>query len=403
MGPVETTRFTPDRDELVVLQEVIEQLAGINRLAGSPGEARAAELLRERLQAAGADAHVEPATFLADWAQSLALALVVPLVAGVLNPRRGRIAAGLASIAVGALVAEDIDNGPRLLRRALRKRRATTNVVARVGAADAPATLIVLAHHDAARTGLMFDQTAQQALYRRFPKLLEGVRSSPPQWLPAFMAPIAVGAGLLSGRRRLRIGGTIGSALAAAVLQNIARSKVVPGANDNLSGVAVLVALAERLRREPVPGLRVVLLSAGAEEELQGGVYGYLERHAAELDPANTWCLTVDTVGSPQLVMLEGEGPVKMHDYTDPSFRDLAVDVARERGVNLERGLRSRFSTDGIIISRAKIPTIVLVSLAAWRAPSNYHLMSDVPENLAYSTIAETVELAEGLARRLAR
>ena len=107
------------------------------------------------------------------------------------------------------------------------------------------------------------------------------------------------------------------------------------------------------------------------------------------------------TVGSPQLVMLEGEGPVRMHDY-DSTFRDLVVDVAEAEGVNLERGLRSRFSTDGIVPSQAGIPTVSLVSLAPWRAPSNYHLMTDTPENLDYDTIQATVDLSEGLARRLA-
>ena len=50
---------------------------------------------------------------------------------------------------------------------------------------------------------------------------------------------------------------------------------MVPGANDNLSAVAVLVAVAEALREEPVDGLRVVLASCGAEEVLQGGIHGF--------------------------------------------------------------------------------------------------------------------------------
>ena len=35
-----------------------------------------------------------------------------------------------------------------------------------------------------------------------------------------------------------------------------------------------------------------------------------------------------------------------------------------------------------------------LVSLEPWRAPSNYHLLTDVPENLTYDTIAATTERA---------
>ncbi|MDO9356260.1 MAG: M28 family peptidase, partial [Solirubrobacteraceae bacterium] len=65
-------------------------------------------------------------------------------------------------------------------------------------------------------------------------------------------------------------------------------------------------------------------------------------------------------------------------------------------------GLRSRFSTDAIVFSRQRFPTVALVSLAPWRAPSNYHLMTDTPENLDYETVSATVELTEALARRLA-
>lgn len=401
-GQITAEPFTAQQRELDVLREVIEQHAAFDRPAGGEGEFRSAELLRERLQAAGTDARIEPATFYEGWPSALALALSVPILAGLIGPRRGRKVLAGASMLAGALVADDIDNRTRLLRRALRRRRSTTNVIAELGPADAPATLIVLAHHDAGRTGRMFDQSLQKKLYERFPERIEAMNTSIPYWWPAFLAPVAVGAGLLTGSRKLQLGGAAFSSAAFGLLIDIMRSPTVPGANDNLSAVAVLVALAERWRVRPVPGVRVLLVSAGAEEELQGGVYGFLEDHAADLDPASTWCLTIDTVGSPQLVMLEGEGTVAMHDYTDPAFRDTVAAVARDRGVSLDRGMRSRFSTDAVVVSRAGIPTASLVSLEPWKAPSNYHLMTDTPENLTYETIAATVELTEGLAWRLA-
>ncbi len=394
--------YKAEEAELALLRELIEEHAAIDRPAGGTGEFRSAQLLRDRLVEAGTNARIEPATFYKGWPSALALALSVPILAGFLAPRRGRKTLALASIAAGAMVADDIDNRTRILRRLLRRQRPTTNVVAELGPSDAPVTLIVLAHHDAGRTGVMFDQSLQKAIWQRWPHRVESVDTSLPYWWPAFLAPVAVGLGLLTGSRRLQLGGAAFSSVAFGLLADIARSPNVPGANDNLSGVAVLVALAERLRDRPVDGARVVLVSAGAEEELQGGVYDYLRDHGAELDPTSTYCLAVDTVGSPQLVMLEGEGTVAMEDYTDPSFRDLVADVAVEHGVSLDRGMRSRFSTDGVVTSRAKIPTVSLVSLEPWKAPSNYHLMTDVPENLTYETIAATTELCERVARCLA-
>ena len=62
--------------------------------------------------------------------------------------------------------------------------------------------------------------------------------------------PLLTAAGALTGSRRLKRTGLIGSVVTTALALDIARDRIVPGANDNLSGVAALVALAEQ---EPLP------------------------------------------------------------------------------------------------------------------------------------------------------
>jgi Zn-dependent M28 family amino/carboxypeptidase len=186
-------------------------------------------------------------------------------------------------------------------------------------------------------------------------------------------------------------------------MADIARSRTVPGANDNLSGVAALVRLAELLAERPIEGLRVLLVSCGAEESLQDGIRGFLRRHAAELPPERTCVLNLDTVGSPKLALIEGEGPLVMRDYTDPGFRDLVARCAQEAGVALERDLRSRASTDSVIPSRAGYPTALLSSVTTWRSLANYHWPSDVPENLDYETVAGAAEVSYAVAEALAR
>jgi Zn-dependent M28 family amino/carboxypeptidase len=186
------------------------------------------------------------------------------------------------------------------------------------------------------------------------------------------------------------------------VFEDIARSPVVPGANDNLTGVAVLVALAERLRARPVYGLRVVFASCGAEEVIQGGIHGFARRHFPALDRERTWFLNLETLGSPRLILLEGEGPVVMEDYHDRAFRDLICRVADRSGAHLRRGLRSRNSTDAVIPSRAGYPTATLCSMNRHKQLSNYHLMSDTPENVNYRTVHQALVVAEAVARELA-
>jgi hypothetical protein len=131
-------------------------------------------------------------------------------------------------------------------------------------------------------------------------------------------------------------------------------------------------------------------------------VIPYVRDRLRALDPRRTWVLNLDSVGSPNLVMLEGEGPVVMEDYSEPAFRDLVAGVAERAGVPLRRGMRARASTDSVIPSRAGYPTAGLASVDQHKLISNYHQLSDVPENVDYATVAHATTLTEALARELA-
>ncbi|HEX7610309.1 MAG TPA: M28 family peptidase, partial [Solirubrobacteraceae bacterium] len=212
------------------------------------------------------------------------------------------------------------------------------------------------------------------------------------------LATIAAAAGLHRGLARAGVAvGAFGTALVADVWRN----EAVQGANDNLSGVAALVGLAELMREAPAP-LRVLLVSCGAEETLQDGVRAFMSRHGGELDPQSTFFVNLDTVGSPHLVMLEAEGPVWMESYAGPWLRDLVAARAERLGTTLHRGFRARASTDSIIPSRAGYATATIVSMTDWRSPANYHLPSDVPANLDYATVARATRLVYEVAHALA-
>jgi|SRR5215218_704075 len=386
------------------LREVVETLAPLERRAGSAAEAQAAEWIGDRLAAAGAPARVERVKFRNGYAGLLLpLGLGATTASAIALTGRGRALAAAAGTFAAVATADDVDNRSRFWRRLVARPRETTNVVAEIGDLAAERTLVVLAHHDAAPTGWIFDQSFQRWLARRFPKLVERATSSLPLWWPTIAAPALQAIGALTGRRRILATGIAMGATNIAIGANIARSPVVPGANDNLSAVAALVGLAERLRDRPIEGLRVVLASCGAEEVLQGGIYDFVDRHLRPLDKERTWILNLDTVGSPRLLMIEGEGVLKIEDYPDPAFRDLIADTAAAAGVPLLRGQRARSSTDSVIPARAGYPIATIVSIEPdTKLLSNYHLPSDTPENLDYGTVAEAVELADAVARRLA-
>jgi Peptidase family M28 len=387
-----------------LLREVVEELAPLERRAGSGDEREAAERLCARLRGLGLDARVEEVPFRDGYARQLLPLGAAGAVTGALALAGGtRLPAVLAGTLAAGAIADDAANGRRHWRRLVTRPQTTANVIAEAGDPDAERTLVLLAHHDAAPTGRVFDPSFQRTLARHFPALVQRTNASLPLWWPIIAAPALVALGAATRRRALLAAGTVASLVTTALGADIARHRIVPGANDNLSGVAVLAGLAERLRAAPVEGLRVLLCSCGAEEVLQGGIYHFVDTHLRRLDPARTWVLNVDTVGSPRLVLLEGEGVLGIEDYTDPAFRDLIAATAADTGVPLTRGQRARSSTDSVIPSRAGYATATLTSFEPdTKLLSNYHLPSDTPENLDFGTVAQALDVSEALARRLA-
>jgi acetylornithine deacetylase/succinyl-diaminopimelate desuccinylase-like protein len=391
------------REQTDTLREVIEELAPLERGAGSPGEEVAAYRLRERFEAAGCRAAVDEEQYDDGYARLHAGLSAAGALAGLAAVTgRARPLAFLAGAGAAAAIADDCANWSRFARRALAQKRTTWNVVAETGDRGADHTLVLLAHHDAAPTGLVFDDSGQRIAHDLFPDVIEAIDTAVPMWWPVIAGPALSALGALTGRRGLAATGLFLAAGSAASFADIARHRIVPGANDNLTGVAVLVAVAESLQAEPVEGVRVVLASCGAEEVLQGGVYGFVERHLKPLDPGRTLVLNLDTVGCPRLIMLEGEGPVVMEDYCGPDFRDLVARVAEDAGVELRRGMRARTSTDAVVPSHAGYPTATISSMNAWKGLSNYHKHTDTPENVDYATVANAARLTEAVVRAVA-
>jgi acetylornithine deacetylase/succinyl-diaminopimelate desuccinylase-like protein len=365
------------------LDQTIRALAPIERPSGSEGERRAAEWIAERI-GGRLEEHPVHGNF---WRPIGLLSALVALVPS-------RI---VAALALAGLI-DEIDCGSYRFRNALGRRRTAVNVVAEHGDPSAADTLVVMAHHDAAQSGLVFHPGPQRWIAKRFPKVIEANDTAAPMWWPVVMnAAFAA-----FGGRRLRRFGRFGSALNVLLMADIGRHKAVPGANDNLSGVAVMVALADALRERPVEGLRVILVSAGAEETLQEGIRGYAERHFPELPRESTRFLNVDTVACPELVLLEGEGPFVVRDY-DNEFKDLVARVAERAGIHIRRGMRARTSTDSVVPLRAGYPIATLVSMNEYKALDNYHWPTDVPDNVNLDTVEAAARLAEAVVREMAQ
>ncbi len=378
-----------------LIERVVRELASYERPSASEGERRAAEWLADEFRSAGcSEVRVEEERAHGGYWWPLGLLNAGSALAAML----GRLPAALVGAVASAAVYDDVSGGRLWFRRRALPHSPTWNVVAEAGDPDAARTVVFVAHHDAAHSGLVFHPALARVGMRLVPRLHERANQSIPIIYGTFLGPVLLTLWGLLGRRALKWQGMVYALGATAVMANIAASRVVPGANDNLSSVGVLVALANELAQRPPDGVRVILLSTGSEEGFMEGMQAFGRRHFRDLDRATTEFVCLECVGSPHLCIVEAEGMLRMRYYTDGS-RDTLARAGAEAGVKLTRGLRTVAATDALIALRAGYATCTLGGVEETKFPSNYHWPTDIPDNLDWDSVEGAVDVCLGYLR----
>lgn len=386
------------------LQEVRELCAFEGRLAGTDAERRAANHLAQTLRGMGRVAEVEPIRVRPEYAVAHALHLLVAIVGSVLSVYVP--AAGLALVLLAAVsMFGDLTTRFHLLRL-LTPARASQNVVSPGSRPEAPARLVLTAHYDAARGGLVF---AEPGL-RRLAKLQQRVGRPAGPFQPLFWSLLAVLActglrlgGIESGAlTAVQFAFTVVLLLALPLFVDIALSPAVPAASDNAAGVATVLRVAEALDRDPPENLDVWVLLPGAEEGFMLGMRAWMRRHGRALDRRNTIFLNVDTVGTGTVRYLRREGFVLLFDY-HPELVALCDAIAAGDAGGERYGARpldSRFGTDGLVARLAGCPAITIGTAGELDHSPNYHQTTDTPERLDPAALERAYAFVLELARR---
>jgi len=372
-----------------LIERVVRELASYERPSASDGERRAAEWLADEFRAAGCSrVAVEEERAHGGYWWPLGVLNAISAAAGLLGRRAAAVFGGMAA----AAVYDDVSGGRLWFRRATLPQRSAWNVVAETGDHGAARTVVFIAHHDAAHSGLVFHPALPRIGMKLAPRLHERANQSIPIIYGVFLGPLQLALWGLFGGRWLRLNGMIYALGAVAAMANIGASRVVPGANDNLSSAAVLVALAREFAEQPPGRVRVILLSTGSEEGFMEGMQAFAARHFDRLARETTEFVCLECVGSPQLCVVEGEGMLRMRNYTESSRERLGA-AGAAAGVELWRGLRTVAATDALIALRAGYRTCLLGGVDETKFPSNYHWPSDVPDNVDWSRVEAAVDV----------
>ncbi|MGC8816444.1 MAG: M28 family peptidase [Candidatus Hadarchaeum sp.] len=275
------------------------------RLAGSRGDRQAADYIRKQFENLGLKVRIQEFKFVGHTLRTkvaaalLALAFLLTLF---LSPEFSLLS-WLAALVLW-----------RYLEKLLPK-RVSQNIIA-VKEVEAPKKRVALtAHYDSApctisfRLSLLVRFTFLPLVLVVTASLLLRVAGMIPDWplvwavLAIFFLPVCGASFIAAGGRR-----------------------VSPGAEDNASGVAVMLESARVLTEQPLPETTMFFIAFGAEEQ---GLIGSKRLAREKLIPKDTLVLNLDMVGaSNQPYVIEGNGIIRRVRTSEALNQKLLVAIS---------------------------------------------------------------------------
>lgn len=394
------------------LSDPVDELCAFEgRVTGTDAERRAANHLASRLRAIGRRAEVEPIRLQAGWAGAHALHCALGVAGSLLARPTPPLGFALVLFAATSMYLDL--HGRRQLVRRLSFRRSSQNVFSAGAGADRGARVILCANYDAPRAGAAFSEPLRGlwgTLTARLPRV--GPFRVLFWALALLLPPLGLRmAGLESGALDLvQIPSTIALLIGAFLLAEAELAVPGPGANDNASGVAAVLAAAERLDADPPEHLRVDVLLTGGGQALGAGMRAWLRDNRSELRDSRPWFVTLNAVGSGPLRYETAAGwvlEVPMDQRLVELSEAIAVAVADADGLPKATPWRSAAGGENLLAALRGYPAIGISRRdehgLSSRSRSAGDVASEVDPRAIASAAAFVVELVHQLDRDRAR
>jgi len=172
---------------------------------------------------------------------------------------------------------------------------------------------------------------------------------------------------------------------------------VVPGAMDDLAGIAVVDGVARALadaRRDgrTLDGTEVVVLALSSEEAGLRGAKRFAEAHGAELHAIPTFVVNVDGVYDERyLTIVDRELTTGVRH--DRRLVALAKDCAAARGRTFQQHMIPLGATDATAFAQVGIATVALLCQDATRLVPNYHTRLDTLDHVRPESLSVMLQL----------
>ena len=169
------------------------------------------------------------------------------------------------------------------------------------------------------------------------------------------------------------------------------RNRIVDGANDNLSGCYIGIAILKMLKDEGIEleNTEIGVVLTGSEEAGLRGAKAWCEAHAHEFNDVPTFVYSYDTITQPEYMQAnyrDLNGTVKV----DKDVSDLYVEACEELGIKCGKGMVPPLggATDSAAFAQAGMRSTGITALNH-ALPDFYHTRLDTPEKLNKGCLAD--------------
>jgi hypothetical protein len=365
------------------------------RGACTPAEKKAAAYVQERFEGMGLETGVQEFRSITTYSWLYVIYLGVVAACGYLSKWYPYYVAPVA-VVMAVLFALDLETFGVVSR--VLPHGTSRNVIARTGSDDGKVRMVVVAHYDSARAALSFH-----------PKLVGNFRMSFSMMIGGIFATAALA---LANMIVYAAGGhtNLGVWIATAVVSTYllfplfimihreAAMDFTPGANDNASGVATMLALADKVseQADDMPG--VMFVATGAEEVGTAGMIEFLKVHGDSVK--DSLIVNLDNLGTGHVCYIDCEGMLLGHG-SSPVLLWLSDRVARDKKLPVWRAGYRLLSTDATpALARGYQAMSVMAFDDEGRLP-NWHWQTDTVDMIEIENIEAARAFLWNLARRI--
>ena len=275
-------------------------------------------------------------------------------------------------------------------------KRVSQNVYGRVAPkTESRKKLVVIGHLDTHRTPIFF----RPGLVRYLPAILMGVVISVVLKALVFLVGTVVGGHSVVVVVSLLLDIPMALAL-AAMLHGDIFSPFTEGANDNATGAALVLSLAERFVSDPLEQTEYWALCTGCEEATLTGIRSFLDKHGEELKDA--YFVDLECLGIGELRYITYEGMLKKY-YSNPGLVQAAAEAAEKIGAPgiTAAPLRRGYTETAVVLGRGFRGVTIMAFPAGLDEVPHWHQVSDRFENIDSQTLDKAMRYLVALAREL--